>query len=343
MRRRRPRSQRRSQRQRELRPAFRAGINASPVILPDADFQTLGQWSAVRFGDAGLALFDDGDIFLDFSVPARADHPYRAGERVWIFRPVPDEPAEPIELDVVHRAERFVVVDKPHRIATIPRGMYVAKTVTVAARRQFANDDVVAAHRLDAETAGLVLLTGDPAWRGPYQDMFARREVNKVYFAVAPAIDLGTLSSGGPGYASAEQARVERARIVHDEYGPGWTSIDVRIERKPGAICVSITEGEPNSRTHVRLVEELADGLALYELHPISGRLHQLRATMNHIGAPIAGDPLYPDVLSLADTAARDLPTQLLAAQLEFSDPVDGTDVVVKTRRTLALAPNLTF
>ena len=334
MSRRRPRSQRRSERLRELRPAFRAGINASPVILPDAEFQTLEQWAQFRFGEVGRALFNDGDIFLDFSVPARADHPYRPGERVWIFRPVPDEPAEPIELDVRHEAERFVVVDKPHGIATIPRGMYVAKTVTVAARRQFNNDDVVAAHRLDAETAGLVLLTGEPAWRGPYQDLFARREVTKVYYAVAPAIDLGELAAGG-------DAPIERAKVVNGEYGQGWTTVDLRIERAPGAISVMVADGEPNSRTHIRLVRELSSGLALYELHPISGRLHQLRATMNHLGAPIVGDPMYPDVLSLEDTAARDLPTQLLAAQLAFRDPVDGTDISVTTRRQLALAPNL--
>ncbi|MDP9805828.1 tRNA pseudouridine32 synthase/23S rRNA pseudouridine746 synthase [Trueperella bonasi] len=328
MSRRRPRSQRRSERQRELRPAFRAGVNASPVMLPDADFACLGEWARERFGESGRKLFERGDIFFDFSAPARADDPYRAGERVWIFRPVPDEPDEPIVLEVVHRAERFVVVDKPHGIATIPRGMYVAKTVTVAARRQFHNDDVVAAHRLDAETAGLVLLTGEPAWRGPYQDLFARREVHKVYFAVAPAVDMRTVAAG-------------RARVACDEYGDGWATVDLRIEREAGAIAVDVVDGEPNSRTHIRMVRELGDGLALYELHPISGRLHQLRATMNHLGAPIVGDPLYPDVLSLEATAARDLPTQLLAAQLAFRDPVDGTDVVVKTRRTLALAPEL--
>ncbi len=331
MARRRSRSQRRAARLRDIRPAFRAGINASPVMLPDANFATLSQWAQDRFGADGGALFDDGDIFLDFSVPARADHPYRPGERVWIFRPVPDEPAEPIVLDIVHEAERFVVADKPHGIATIPRGMYVAKTVTVAARRQFANDDVVAAHRLDAETAGLVLLTGDPQWRGPYQDLFANREVDKAYVAVAPAIDLGNVA----------KVELARATLAWEEYGPGWLTVDLRIEREPGAIAVHIADGEPNSRTHIRLRQDYHDGLALYEMHPISGRLHQLRATMNHLGVPIVSDPLYPHVLSLEDTAARDLPTQLLATKLAFTDPVDGSDVVVTTKRTLALAPDL--
>ncbi|VEI12778.1 pseudouridine synthase [Trueperella bialowiezensis] len=316
MSRRRPRSQRRSEYQRAVRPAFRHGINATPVTLPEADFGTLGEWAEDRFGAEGARAFDRGDVFYDFSVPANAADPYRPGQRVWLFRPVPDEPAEPIILDVVHRGPRFMVVDKPHGIATIPRGMYVAKSVTIAARRQFSNDDVVAAHRLDAETAGLVLLTGEPRWRGAYQDMFAKRAVTKVYVAVAPVIDLG----GGED---------------------GWLTVDLRLEREPGALAVSVVDGEPNARTHIRLARELGDGLALYELRPISGRLHQLRATMNHLGAPIVGDPLYPTVLSLEETAARDLPTQLLATELAFTDPVDGSHVHVRTRRRLALAPDI--
>lgn len=337
---RRPRSQRRSARQRAIRPPLRGGVNACPLVLPEADFATLGEWVVSRFGPAGEGLFS-GDIFYDFAIPALAADPYRPGTRLHIFRPVPDEPAEPIVLDVVHRAERFVVVDKPHGIATIPRGSYVARSVTIAARRQFSNDDVAAAHRLDAETAGLVLLTEDPRWRGPYQDMFAARKVTKIYEAVARCVDLGALAGNLPGVAKAEAGHLGE-----------WVRVDLRLAREPGAIAVHVAEGEPNAVTYIRKVRQLratpelvpaaADGeatappaLALYELRPITGRLHQLRATLNYLGAPIAGDPLYPKVLSLEDTAARSFPTQLLAAQLSFVDPVDGEQVHIRTRRTL--------
>lgn len=330
MSRRRPRSQRRSAHQRAIRPALRGGINASPVMLPEGEFSTLGQWAEHRFGRAGAAVFD-GDIFYDFCQPAHASDPYRPGVRVHIFRPVPDEPAQPIVLDVVERGDRFVVVDKPHGIATIPRGSYVARSVTVAARRQFSNDDVAAAHRLDAETAGLVLLTEDPRWRGPYQDMFARRAVGKLYRAVAPAVDFEALTTRLPG-------------VVNGPDADGWIQVDLFLTRAAGEISVRVEPGEPNSRTFIRKVRQIvapnpagSQPLALYEMRPITGRLHQLRATLNHLGAPITGDPLYPKVLSLEETAARAFPTQLLAAELSFVDPVDGEHVHIRTRRTLQL------
>ncbi|QIU86699.1 pseudouridine synthase [Trueperella pyogenes] len=334
---RRPRSQRRSARQRAIRPPLRGGVNACPLVLPEADFATLGEWAVSRFGPAGEGLFS-GDIFYDFAIPALAADPYRPGTRLHIFRPVPDEPAEPIVLDVVHRAERFVVVDKPHGIATIPRGSYVARSVTIAARRQFSNDDVAAAHRLDAETAGLVLLTEDPRWRGPYQDMFAARKVTKIYEAVARCVDLGR---------SRATCRVWRRPRLDIWGGAGGSALARSRARSP---CTSRKESPTRLPISARfancatpdLVPAAADGeatapptLALYELRPITGRLHQLRATLNYLGAPIAGDPLYPKVLSLEDTAARSFPTQLLAAQLSFVDPVDGEQVHIRTRRTL--------
>ncbi|WIM08400.1 pseudouridine synthase [Trueperella bernardiae] len=329
---RRPRSQRRSAYQRATRPALRGGINASPVVLPEREFATLGEWAAERFGAEGAGIFD-GDAFYGFSVPACAADTYRPGTRLYIFRPVPDEPERPIVLDVVHRAERFIIVDKPHGIATIPRGSYVARSVTVAARRQFANDDVSAAHRLDAETAGLVLLTLDPRWRGPYQDMFAARQVSKVYRAVAPSIDLGALA----GRAGVVEAGPGHAAALGGRGADGVVNVELHLTREPGEIAVRVGEGVPNARTLVAKERELTDGLALYELRPVTGRLHQLRATMSYLGAPIAGDPLYPRVMSLEETARRPFPTQLLAAGLEFSDPVDDEPVVVRTRRTLEL------
>ena len=330
---RRPRSQRRSAHQRAVRPTLRGGINASPVVLPEAGYDTLGDWATGRFGAEGVAIFD-GDAFYDFSIPARADDDYRPGTRLHIFRPVPDEPDEPIRLDIAHRGERFVVVDKPHGIATIPRGSYVARSVTVAARRQFANDDVCAAHRLDAETAGLVLLTLNPRWRGPYQDMFANRKVTKVYYAVAPSIDLGALAGRVAGVVAVEPAQ---AAALGVRAADGVVNVGLHLSRDPGEIAVRVREGEPNASTLVAKERQLPGGLALYELRPVTGRLHQLRATMNYLGAPITGDPLYPRVLPVPEAAKRPLPTQLLAARLEFVDPVDGSAVVARTRRTLEL------
>lgn len=195
--RRKSRSVRRSEKRRRIQPPLRNGINAAPFRLPfsrDGEAEvgvpwvTMGQWFEERFGSQGLELLDRADVLAGHNIPLRRDDPYQPGERIWVFRPVLDEPEEPIILPIVAENERYIVVDKPHGMASVPKGSHVAQTVLVAARRQFANDLIVAAHRLDLETAGLLLLVKDPQWRGAYQKMFQDRHVRKTYRAIAPIL-----------------------------------------------------------------------------------------------------------------------------------------------------------
>lgn len=308
-----PRHQRRSRHVREIRPAMRAGINATPIVLPDRDYASLTDWLRDRFGDDGVRALGSGDVFADYGRVLVNGEPYVPGERIWIFRPVPDEPSEPIELDVIFQNERFIVVDKPHGMATIPRGSHVAQTVTVAARRQFGNDQLVSAHRLDAETAGLVLLTTDPQWRGPYQLLFENRLVTKTYQAVAPWV---------AGYAD-------------------WRRVELRLERGREPLITDVVPGEPNAVTDMRVVKTLGRDdagreLALWDLAPHTGKTHQLRVTLNHIGAPIVGDPLYPTLMPHAEMACREHPLQLLAAGLSFIDPIDDQRMEFCSRQFLS-------
>lgn len=139
------------------------------------------------YGEGAVeGLFAQKDVFRADGVSVVGPQEWiDAGEGVWVFAPVPDEPCEPIALPIVAESEHWIVVDKPHGIATTPRGSHVARSVTVAARRQFGSDVLSPAHRLDADTAGLVLLVKEPQWRGPYQLLFERRRVEKRYHAVA--------------------------------------------------------------------------------------------------------------------------------------------------------------
>lgn len=307
---RRSRSVRRAARRDSLRPAMRAGLNPSPITLPDADVSTLDEYLDLRFGPGSASALDRGDVFADGGVRLGPGTSYEPGHRVWLFRPVPDEPDEPITLDVLYEDGRILAVDKPHDMATIPRGSFIARTVTVAARRQFANDHLSPAHRLDAGTAGVVLLTKTPAVRGAYQKLFDKRRVAKVYEAIAPA----------------------RADL-----GEGAT-VELRIEKSQGSLRTDVVPGEPNASTDVRLVRETGSGLGLYELRPHTGRTHQIRVTLESLGIPIVGDPLYPEVLSVTEASALTHPLQLLSRELAFVDPVTGADRVIRSRQTLALA-----
>ncbi|MFP7696536.1 pseudouridine synthase [Trueperella sp. LYQ143] len=297
---------RRAARIRAVRPPMRNGINASPLRLPHGAWATVDEWIFERFGEEGRELLHNGDIFADNAECVWPGASYRPGQRLWFFRPVPDEPTEPITVPILAQTQRYIIVDKPHQMATIPRGSHVAQSLTVVMRRQMKNDDIVAAHRLDAETAGCVLLTTDPQWRGAYQKLFEQRRVEKTYYALAR-------------YAPNDPIGV-------------WQRSDVRLERGHTDLVASVVAGEPNSQTRLRLVSTYGE-LGCYELRPITGRTHQLRATMAHRGTPILADPLYPQVLDAEETANRPYPLQLIAAQLSFIDPYTAQPVTVYSNR----------
>ncbi|MFD9331927.1 RluA family pseudouridine synthase [Streptomyces sp. NPDC060065] len=239
--------------------------------------------------DAGLIVDADG-----LAVPR--DMPYVPGMFVWFHRELPYEVPVPFALDVLYRDEHIVVVDKPHFLATTPRGSHVTETALARLRRQLGLPTLGAAHRLDRLTAGLVLFTVRPPERGAYQSLFRDRLIAKEYEAIAPY---------DPALAL---PRTMRSRIVKER----------------GIMAAREVEGEPNAVSEVELLEQRDDGLARYRLRPRTGQTHQLRVHMNALGVPILGDPLYPVVTGpVADGDFR-RPLQLLARVLEFTDPVTG-------------------
>ncbi len=239
--------------------------------------------------DAGGAVIDEATVLP-------------AGASVYLYRELPDEVPVPFDIPVLHRDDDIVVVDKPHFLATMPRGRHVAQTALVRLRRELGLPQLSPAHRLDRLTAGVLLFTTRREVRGAYQTLFARGLVRKTYLAraaVDPAVAL---------------PRVVRSRIV-----------------KRRRVLQAATEpGVPNAETLVELVAP--DGL--YRLTPRTGRTHQLRVHMAALGVPIDGDPLYPDVI---DVPADDFrtPLRLLAQRIEFDDPLTGQRREFVSRRTL--------
>ncbi|BDU02531.1 pseudouridylate synthase [Nocardia sputorum] len=242
---------------------------------------------------------------VDLSGPIAPDAPYVPGGAVWFHRDLPEETVVPFDIPVVHRDDDLLVVDKPHFLATIPRGQHILQTALVRLRRELDLPDLVPAHRLDRVTAGLVLFVINPARRGAYQTMFHKRTVRKEYEAIArfdPDLAL---------------PRVVRSRIIKEKQ----------------VLAAQEVPGEPNAETEVELLEH-RDGLGRYRLRPHTGRTHQLRLHMNSLGIPILGDDFYP---ALTDKPVDDFtrPLQLLAASLEFTDPVTREPRRFETTRTL--------
>lgn len=226
--------------------------------------------------------------------PIELDAPYVPESFLWFHRDLPVEVPVPFDIGIVHRDDDLLVVDKPHFLATIPRGQHIVETALVRLRRSLDLPALVPAHRLDRVTAGLLMFVIHPGRRGAYQTLFRDRLVHKTYEAVAPH---------DPSLAL---PRTVRSRIVKER----------------GIICAHEEPGPVNAVTDVQLLEH-RDGLGRYRLSPTTGRTHQLRLHMAGLGVPILGDDFYP-VLTEKPLDDFTRPLQLLAATLEFTDPLTG-------------------
>jgi tRNA pseudouridine32 synthase/23S rRNA pseudouridine746 synthase len=245
---------------------------------------------SARFGAAALAKVLAGEVVCIDGAVVDETAVLPPGSCVYLYRELPVETPVPHELAVLYRDDDIVVIDKPHFLATIPRGRHVAQTALVRLRRELELPELSPAHRLDRLTAGVLLFTVRRELRGSYQTLFARGAVRKTYLARA-AVNSELVFP-----------RVVRSRII-----------------KPRGSLQAVEEpGEPNAETLI-----VARGNGLYQLTPRTGRTHQLRVHMSSLGIPIEGDPLYPNIV---DVAPDDFstPLQLLAHSLEFDDPVSG-------------------
>ncbi|MFC8363806.1 RluA family pseudouridine synthase [Streptomyces griseorubiginosus] len=288
----------------------RDGIDPVRVRLPPAD-----TWATVR--DHLVARLPVGTEVVDGMLeagrfvdadgrPVRRDSVYVPGMFVWFHRELPDEERVPFAIDVIHRDDHLVVADKPHFLATTPRGSHIAETALARLRRELDIPTLGAAHRLDRLTAGLVMFTVRPEERGAYQSLFRDRRVTKEYEAVAP----------------------------YDPTLPLPRTVRSRIVKERGVVAAQEVEGEPNAVSRVELLEHRS-GLGRYRLTPSTGQTHQLRVHMSALGVPILGDPLYPVVTDPVPPGDFRRPLQLLARTLEFTDPVTGHAHRFVSRRVL--------
>ncbi|MFF6909891.1 RluA family pseudouridine synthase [Streptomyces sp. NPDC012389] len=281
----------------------RDGIDAVRVRLPedlDGLWASVGEHLVARFGGAVgaervAAMIGAGRFVGADGRAVRGDEPYAAGRSLWFHRDFAAEEPVPFPIGIVHRDAHLVVADKPHFLATTPRGRHITQTAVARLRRELGVPALQPAHRLDRLTAGLVLFVVRPEERGAYQTLFRDRLVRKEYEAVAPY---------DPELAL---PRTVRSRIVKER----------------GVLAAREEPGEANSESHVELLERRG-GLGRYRLVPATGRTHQLRVHMNALGVPIVHDPLYPVVEPEGAGEDFSRPLQLLARRLEFTDPVSG-------------------
>ena len=285
-------------------------MTPSRLQLPPGAWSTVLDCLCDRFPaigrDAWIDRFERGRVLDALGDPLALDAPYRIGAEVRYFREVVDEPAIPFAESVLHVDEHLVVADKPHFLPVTPAGGFVRETLLARLVQRLGNADLVPLHRIDRDTAGLVLFSASPATRAAYQALFRERRIRKHYEAIAPALP-------GVSFPLLRMSRLE----------PGTPFFRMRE-----------VDGAPNSETRIAVLERkragedigIDDGGAAhwrYALEPVTGRKHQLRVHMAALGAPIANDRWYPQAGEVvADDHAR--PLKLLARRLAFRDPLSG-------------------
>ncbi|SJZ59901.1 tRNA pseudouridine32 synthase / 23S rRNA pseudouridine746 synthase [Oceanospirillum multiglobuliferum] len=291
---------------------FRDGIAPSFLNLPAGRWPDLLSFLQERFKHLNPDMLRErlikGDLVDEQGKPLALDSPYTPNRRIWYYRAVPDETPVPFLEHIIFEDERILVADKPHWLSTIPAGRHLRETLVSRLRNKLNLPELAPSHRLDRETAGLVLLCKDPAYRGAYQSMFQQRDVRKTYLAVAPI------------HPSLSYPHVHRSNIVSGDH----------------FFTMCEAEGEPNSETEISLICQQEEA-GLYQLKPHTGRQHQLRVHLSGLGIAIENDPWYPCVQPARVHDDFSNPLQLLAYTLEFIDPVSGEARFFQSQRQLRI------
>jgi len=300
---------------RQYMPPSRDGVGASRVALPPGPWLTLLDFLAQQFPTIARtewqARMQQGEVLDENGQALPATTPYQAHSRIFYYRSLPQEPQIPFDEVVLYRDDYLVVADKPHFLPVTPAGRYLQQTLLVRLKRSLGIETLTPMHRIDRETAGLVLFTIQPQTRNLYQSLFRQRSVQKYYEAIAPwRTDLVPPLSF---------PLLRCSRLVESASFMKMMEID----------------GAPNAETRIECIEVHGE-LARYGLHPVSGQKHQLRAHMAALGMPIVNDRiyphLYPDEGSEQDYCA---PLQLLAKAIRFTDPISGLERTFESRQRL--------
>ncbi|MCE9530375.1 MAG: pseudouridine synthase [Planctomycetes bacterium] len=251
--------------------------------------------------------FEQRRILDNDRQPAAATRIVQAGERYWQLQPAIREPDVNPAIRILHEDEALIILHKPAPLPMHPAGRFNRNTLQSILTEVYRGQTPRQAHRLDASTSGLVALTRRKCFAANVQQQFERGEIEKVYLA----------------------------RVI------GHPPED-RFECD---LAISATSGDCGSReidaidglsalTLFRVLNRFADGTALLEVQPKTGRTNQIRVHLWHLGWPILGDQLYLPGRQLGATqthAFEDPPLCLLAWKLTLNHPVTKVRMTFET------------
>jgi len=276
----------------------RDGVGPSVITLPAGDWLLVIDFLVQRFDaiprEEWLARMQKDLVMDENGSPVYPDRPYQPHLKIFYYRSIENEIPIPFEESILFQDEHLIIADKPHFLPVMPAGSYLQETLLVRLKRKTGIETLVPMHRIDRETAGLVVFVIKPETRGAYQSLFLSKQVEKCYQAIAP--------------------------YRNDLAFP--MTYKSRLQESENFMQMEEAEGEANSETIIEVLQQRGS-LASYQLKPVTGKKHQLRAHMATLGIPILNDLIYP-AHRAGDQDDFKNPLQLLAQRISFIDPNTG-------------------
>jgi UPF0176 protein len=241
---------------------------------------------------------DEGRVLNEAGQPALASQIVRAGERFRHKHSSVIEPDVNMHVEVLHEDEALIVLNKPAPLPIHTGGRFYRNTLQHVLDSAYHPQKPRPSHRLDANTTGVLVVARTKHFAGLIQPQFTRGEVQKVYVV-----------------------RVQ-GHPASDEF-----ACDAPISESPGALGSRIVDPDSgrDARTEFRVLERFADGTALLEARPLTGRTNQIRVHLWHLGFSVCGDPAYRPGGLLGDSQTLPIdapPLCLHASRITLTHPL---------------------
>ena len=234
--------------------------------------------------------------------PVAATQIVRAGQRYQHLFPNVIEPTVNGAVEILFEDEALIVVNKPAPLPMHAGGRFYHNTLQHILNAAYHPQQPLPAHRLDANTTGLVVAARTRLWAGKLQTQFAQGRVEKTYLARVP---------GQP---------------PEDDF-----ACEAPISQGAGEQCSrTVDQNGLAARTDFHVLRRYPDGTTLLEARPLTGRTNQIRVHLWHLGFPVGGDATYLTGQQLGHTqtlAVGDPPLWLHAARLKLLHPASQAPI----------------